>query len=537
MKKLLSVLLCGIMLLSLATGVFASELDPLTRKYNSFEAAMEIWVENNKPLDFLAAVAEEVNMDFKTCAEEVAKTKITAEVKANLSEDYLSGQVYVSYTYSVPVKFGENFKIDAYVKENQWIDYDFSTPENTKILSIQENKFSGKYDYMLMDAESLSESDIESIKRMVELIKTSLTDGIVEWSDISKTAFEKYATVEKTDGYVTATLTEDAFIDMLFDMATGFLSTDAMKDILEFAEVELNEEALEAEIVEMAKETVKSVNIFADNDALTIKFKTDEKGYMTECEEKLHFDFNIAEMAQALGATLEDIAPVTVENSDVDFYICAKATYANVNEGVNVSFPELTEENSRDLYAEIVEIDSMYDDYVLYVPEVIRASYVDGFSTDGKHYVNFEDFINSSNYSYDNLTGSRSVDDMGNVTLVFNSDFVNNVTVTGNVNSDEYTLGEYKLMCNKPFRVINDALYVNVDVLTAVLNCKVRSIEIVYISGTEPNPEPVYNYSLIRPNPGYVEPMQQEAENAFEGAASVGIIGGADGPTAVFVTE
>jgi hypothetical protein len=310
-----------------------------------------------------------------------------------------------------------------------------------------------------------------------------------------------------------------------------------MKDILEFAEVELNEEALEAEIVEMAKETVKSVNIFADNDALTIKFKTDEKGYMTECEEKLHFDFNIAEMAQALGSTLEDIAPVTVENSDVDFYICAKATYANVNGGVNVSFPELTEENSRDLYAEIVEIDSMYDDYVLYVPEVIRASYVDGFSTDGKHYVNFEDFINSSNYSYDNLTGSRSVDDMGNVTLVFNSDFVNNVAVTGNVNSDEYTLGEYKLMCNKPFRVINDVLYVNVDVLTAVLNCKVRSIEIVYISGTEPNPEPVYNYSLIRPNPGYVEPMQQEVENAFEGAASVGIIGGADGPTAVFVTE
>lgn len=554
MKKLMAVICAITMLFSVCISAGAANLEFLVQDYKSYESVEEFMIELNKPLDFLKMFNEEAGFDVQYLVEEILKSKFTATVQGEISEDFLKGKVYTGVNMVIPAGFSDELKVTGEATLHLWMEYDFATVGKEKIALVFKNPLNGKYVYFDF-AEAMASEGV-SLGEMTGEIKAAMAQldvdkYIEEIAAVSKNAYAENAKIEEDGEYVTISFTNDSFVEMIFDMLLGVMDTQYMKDVMSMSgESVVAFDANEMEIA-VAKNMMKSASIFSTDDAYVAKYIVDDKGIMKNAEETIHIEFNICEVAELFGADVESLYPITKENSTVDLTFKSNTAMSKVGETGIVNMPVLTEENSVSLM-ELMGINEPEPDYDYdydYQPEEFW-DYALGFMDRGGFYVSADAFFEAANWDEDNFVGNHAVDENGNVWINITTDNIGSVDITGSVNNDWFMIGEYSMQAKKPFVVksvynwdtyaAEDCLFINVEVLKNVLACKVNSITTYLLddNGVELS-EPECYIELVRPNPGYVavEYDMMEEMPDFLDAASVGIIGGADGPTEVFVTE
>lgn len=554
MKKLTAIICAVVMLMSFSVTGFAAEIDLMGTTITNCDATIEYGMELNKPLAMLEMLNEDAGFDVQYLVEELLKSTMTADVVYDMSDDYLAGKMYMAGNVKLPVSLSEDLKFGAEVTLHMWMDYDFSSVENAKFLMVIKNPLNGKYMYLDMFDEQIV-AEAPEMKSM--LVATFAELDLKKYADdvtaAAKKNYEKYALVTTADGYTVVSFTNNSLVDFFVDYTKDVMETDYMKNAMSLSGgagmIAVNPESIAM--------MVKGLGIFSDTDAFTIKYKTDANGIPTEMEEKIHIQFNICEVAAAFGVGEADMYPLTKENSDIDLTLVAKAMYNKVGDAV-VEMPKLTEENSTSLIDMMTYTDEYYYDEDYYVEYETYQSekfwdYATGRMERGGMYVDLEEFLDSAQWDDDNLTGTVKLFDDA-VVITLTSDNFGTVNVMGSLKEDSYLLNKTQLWGRRPFIAVeeynwetyaaDEKVYVHIDVLNYILGAQVESMTAYLIDENGITlTEPEYYFDIVRPNPGYV-PVEYDDVMAdmpvfppFEGAASIGIIGGADGPTEVFVME
>ena len=560
MKKLLAIVCAVMMLFSFAQPAFAAtketetSLDFMKMDYTSYEGTSEFYVELNKPLDFLSVLNADAGFDVQYLVESLLKTKINAKVQAETSSNNKAAKVYMALNPVIPVEFSEDLKFLADLTGKMWIEIDGTSVENAACKIVVQNPLNGEYIYVdafdavLTGVEDNTEMKQQIVDAMSTVDMTSYDDAT---ADLIK-VYEKYATVEKNGEYVVLKFTNDAFVDTIFEVFEIIFSLEEMQASLEESGLSLETMGITKENIPAIKTMIKGMGIFSDNDAVVLKYKLDKNNYLVESEERIRVDFNIFDVAEALGAAEEDLYPLTRDVADIDMTFITKNTFDKVNEANVVQMPNLTEENSTSLAELIYDEYELNDDYYYeddywadYQPEKFW-NFTSGKMERGGMYVDIEEFFDSAYYDEDSLTGTAVLGENGDVKIDFTSDNFGTVTVNGNIREDAYKLNDIDLWGRKPFITVSEynwstyaadeKIYVHIDVLNYILGAQVESMEIYLLDDIGMSlTEPEYYFDIVRPNPAYVAPTDEDI--SFMDAAAIGVIGGADGPTEVFVTE
>lgn len=526
MKRIIAVICAMAMLFSFACTAQADEWGFLNQQYISYDATVEFYAELNKPLECLAALNEDAGMDVQYMVEELCNAKFTAHVQAEIAQNAQAAKLYMGINSNVPVNISEDLKFGTDVTLHVWMEYNFTDAENAKYIIIIKNPLNGEYMYLDLLDEAVVGSDAEEIKNMMISTYDALNveASVAEITELVKNLYTGNATIGKTDdGYAQISFTNDALVDFGFELVLGMLDTDYMKNAMELSGMDMSDFEVDPAECEQAKAFVKGLGLFADNDAYTMKFKTNDKGQMTEAEERVHIQFNMYELALAMGEDAEYLYPLTKENSDLDVTLVSKAVYSKINEENVVAMPSLTDENSVSLMDALGYNEPEFD-YVVPEYEIYQSEYfwddAKGMMDRGGMYANAEDFIENCYWDEDNLTGEVALGENGDVTMILTSDNFGTVTVKGNLDADEYMLNDIKLWARKPFKVQTEydwegyegveTVYVNMDVLHYILGAKVQSIQ-TYILDEDMKEltSPEYYFEIVRPNPAYVAPAEQ----------------------------
>lgn len=517
MKRIIAIAVTFVMLFSFGVSASASEWDFLKTDYYSYEATGEMYFEINKPMEWLSLFNDDAGFDVKYFVEELSQARFSTTTKVQMNETFDAAKMYLAFNAKTPLNFSEDLKIGTDVTLKMWVEFDFTSVENAKYVVIYKNPMSGKYMYMDLFQQveaGLGEEDAAAMKTMlIETYKAqAVAPGVEELEGVVEKAYSDNATLKKGKDSVTVSFTNDSLVDMLFDLTIGVLDSEYYQNAMAAEGADDILEGVSDEDIAMAKAMVKGLGVFSDEDAMVIAYKLDRKGNVVETEEKIHLDFNIAEIMEVFGLVEENYAPLTKENSDVDLTVWSKAAYEKIG-SAKVEMPVLTEENSENLLAEeyleaeTVEVEE-------YVPENFYFSVV-GKEERGNIYVDAQRFFDINATRADQLKGDVKLDEEGNVTITVSSLYFPEFELRGNIRDDRYYLGEYELRAWRPFTVVetynwetytNDKkVYVSVEVLANMLGCKVESVYTRYMDYggmTLTNPETtVY---MIRPNMGYV---------------------------------
>ena len=553
MKKMLAVLCAVMLLFSFAQPAFAAEaedttLDFLKMEYTSYEGTSEFSVELNKPLKFLSLFNEEAGFDVQYLVESLLKTKINAKVHAETNEANTAAKVYMALNPVVPVELSKDIKLLADLTGKMWVEVNATSVENAACKVVVQNPLNGQYIYV--DAFDAVLTGVEDSSAMKQQLVDSMKNVNTEEYDKVKAElikiYEKHATVEKNGEYVVLRFTNDAFVDVIFEVSESIFAMEEIKTSMEEAGVSLEALGVTKENLPAIKAMVKGMGIFADADAVVLKYKLDKNNFIVESEEKIRVDFNMFDIAEILGATEADMYPLTRDMADIDVTFVTKTTLDKVNQSNAVQMPTLTEENSISLAELVYESyefiedgnneDNYYfeDEYWMEYQSEKFWDYASGKMDRGGMYVDVEEFLDSAYYDDDNLAGSVELNDDGTVIMLLESDVFDSVKVVGNINKDEYTIGSTPLRGRKPFIVVDEynwetysadkKVYVNIDILNYMLSAQVESMTVYLIDEDGiALTEPEYYFDIVRPNYGYVEPTEEDI--SFIDAAAIGVIG------------
>lgn len=535
MKKTIAIICAIAVMLSFAVPVFAfgekENLDFLANTCTSAEQNSAVSFEVNKPLNFLSILNEEVGLDAQYLVESLLKSKINMTVKSNMSEDMKSLEAYVRINPVVPVEVSEDMKFSADINLDLWVKMDLTSEEDSCFMVIVKNPVDGNYLYMDLFDESVSEYVGDARSELTTMLEVFNRDTVKEVNAEALELVKKYATVKNDGEYVVVSFTNDAFVEYVFDFIDKFYFNDNSPVKNENVSEALKELGVTKEVLTQAEFMVKGLGILADNDAMVSKYKLDKDGNIKDGETKIRFDFNLFDVLTCCGLSEADIYPLTRDISDIDLTIVGKTEYTNLN-NTTVTMPVLTEENSKNIFED--EYSDYYpdSDYEIYQPKCF-FNYVNGMIKENDVYVNMSDFSDTVIWDEDNLGCTVLLNQTsGDVILTFKSDNFDTVKITGNVNSDTYYLNGVAIAGNKPFENVDGVLFAKSDVLNCVLGAEISGVTVSYYNWYEKLDTPEFEIELIRPNPGYTE---ESVQDSFD--AAIGIIGGADGPTAIFTTE
>lgn len=540
MKKIVALFCTLTMLFAFAAPAFASvnnegSLAELLTMYMSAEQKSETTFELNKPLKFLSIFNEEIGIDVQYLVESILKSKINITTKCEAREGMKAYKLYMQLNPVVPVEISKDLKFSADLNLEIWIDMDFTNTEDAYFKLICKNPVNGKYCYLDLGAAELSEylGDLDAVAEMLGKLNQ---DAMKEINSKVFAFYEKYATIKKDGDYIEMSFTNDSFVDLLFDIFDEFYLSENAELNNESVAQAWQELGLTKETLPQVKFLMKSLGIFADNDAVVTKFKLDKDGFIVQEESKIRFDFNIFDILSVMGLQEGDVYPLTRDIADLDITIVVKTDYISTNENIDINMPELTEENSSNL---LEESQPSYEETVefVYQPEVFW-NYATGMQNENGLYINMVEFKLDAEWNgdADNLECGLGTNENNDVTLKFKSDNFDTVTLTGNVNSDTYYLNGVAVAGNKPFEIVNGVIFAKIDVLNCVLGAEISSVTVSYYNWTEKLDSPEMKIEIMRPNPGYTESEISEEFFDFPEDATIGVIGGSDGPTTIFVT-
>lgn len=560
MKTFLALICAFANIFSFAGGAYASELDFMDNEILSYEAEGQLKIALNEPLYFIDDLTEYLStesiggtsVDFKRLFESLLGTTFTINTAAEIAPDYLSGKIYSSVSTDAPIEFSDNLKIAVGMKQNMWVDYDLTSTENPKYTVVQTNLLNGKYQLIDLPAMlALDDSDEETNAALLDLLKSALggaKGGSREMVTIFKNLLTGRAKITEDGNTRVIELDSDAIVDIGVDYFCDAMGTEYVTNILKKLE-EIGDTDISVEKVPAAerggiKGAIKELGLFAD-DALKMTYTLDENGRIKTAAAKLHLDFDIRELLKAMGATDEEIDEVfKSDNTGVDMTIECSQTYTSFE--ANVQMPTLTPENTIDVVQQMKELTERFDtpdytyDYTPYVPAFFYMYHIPAEVIDAEnreYYVSIDHSL-SDMYDDDSFTYYIETDESGEITVTYSSDYIPKTVLKAKVGETAYTINGEEKTAKYPFKILEpfDAYYMTMasgDVLKEMFGFEIDSavVDIRYDDAGQMETE-CYIYGH-RPNPAYVP----ESEGELVKAPEIGIIGGADGPTAVFVTN
>lgn len=352
-KKIIALCLC--MILTLQISAFALDDLPFFDKiYTSYEQKATVEFKLNKDFKlFNEFDDEEIDeldkfVNLKKLVERIFDSKTDMVLKANLSDDYLKGQISIEEKAFVPFEINKNLSLDANASVAMWIDYDFTDLENPKFYIIQSQPMFDKY--IKQDLIKMLKEDekvgLIFTKVMADLLNK---DSVLGLNKAYKDLILKYAKITVSGQNYTIAIDNTALkkildegIDYLVNYVKAYLVngnffTQEIVDDMYLSQIE--------PVLNNVKEALENVDILGD-EGIKLNYKTDRKDYIESMGADINIKFNVFDIITLISGYEEEYKDYN--NGVIDFSIKLNAAIENIQKNINIEFPLVTEENSMD---------------------------------------------------------------------------------------------------------------------------------------------------------------------------------------------
>jgi len=478
MKRIISMVLVLLLLLIPSLTVFASGdnevLDALyDTKYLSGELNYKITVDPKSPLPaFLDADGR--------ITETLSNAQILYYLKYNMSEDSKKIQTEMNVDVSFQGMDPVNMK--------HWLDVDLSDAENQKYRIIMKTADNDKFMYMdLVNAADSSQvrvfSDyIDSINTISEeYVKYYKSKFIPEYrqgkyvitmdessvKDLFRNILTRIGRIALN--YYTVPVTESITTDSSVGIIGGADGPTAVfiadgnayeNSSTEAFDTDSIMQEFEKDIEEFF-EKLENVQLFDEN-AVVIEVELDDKNIIKNQMITLNIKMNLADLMKLFNAQNDD---VTRENSDIELSIVMDLSYSNINEQIDIEYPELTEENSIDMLKIMPEQFSIDENKINVIANgQIMNSDVDPVIKDGRIYVPVRAFLNTIGVSDDDIVYHHK----GKVNINYGGTEVKLI-----IGSDIAEINGKEVKLDEPVFTVGDRTMVSSDFITEVFRCDV----------------------------------------------------------------
>ncbi|MCD8049156.1 MAG: hypothetical protein LUG52_06070 [Clostridia bacterium] len=513
MKRLTAAFLAAVMMFAFCVSAGAEGLDFLDKDYTNYSMTATMKVTLNEPLELLNAVSEAdmvdaySGYDLQRIVESLLGSTITMKADCDASADYLSGKMYAEYAVNVPIEFSDDLTIAADAAFKCWIEYDFSDAENPKYVGIFTNPLKDGQ-YFTMDLSDAGELQSEVTQMSAQM--TALMGDTMVLREAMLEAMQNNATVTTDGNKTTLAMTGENVIDMIFDALK--IISDTYGENAQYLTGASMPSKLE---LEAARAFAKTLKIFGE-DAMTQVYTTDEDGYVTKTEQKMHIDLNLYDLLTAFDIDGADIYYLTAENSNVDLTIEVVTEYDKIGVA-EVTMPTLTEENSIDLanqptYDYNLVNQPTYDYWSQweYFYDSADAELVDFNDPYSGMLINAGQFFQSASHDGDNFVCTASYDaESKALTIVYSSDYIDETTLVMTAGSNVYYVnGEERttVLAAKEAASYDGqpTLLIDMGIVGSLLGCSLDDISIYY-NFVDGSAVCEVNASFTRKNFGYTE--------------------------------
>lgn len=327
MKKIIGFVIAFMMFTTTVMANAADGFGEMWKNYyqlKSFSGSIAMNVEVNEPLLFLEDILpNDGTVDYPLMINDLLGSTVTADYSVNVSDDFKKVRMSMVMACDVPVSVNEDFKLDAWVKIRMWIDYDMTDPASPVYKVILKTPLDSKYLVTDMSEKAVDMAEMLT-PEAIDTIADSMIKIIENNGDITKTR-NGYRIKLDNDGMV-------EYIAEAFKIGEPFAGNDADREMF-------------AEMIS-AMDRVKDNLIILGEDGMTVEFIQNGGGDITAAVEEIHFDFNLCDILSLAGT---DADGLTRERADVNVTL-KEATVLSGHNMTVVEIPELTEENSENMY-------------------------------------------------------------------------------------------------------------------------------------------------------------------------------------------
>ena len=384
-KRVISVLCAGGMMMSGITSYAADgDLDFLTKEYKSFEGKIKINAKLNKPLDVLAKIPVGDNyIDLQKLVESALNSTGEYNCKAVMELDSGKMQMEMTGKSNIPLTVNRNLDVDINARQGVWLNLDFSDDENPVYETIMQNPIFDKYIYMDMTSEMMTapasslaviggadgptsiyvsgetgkdsenteviggadeptsiyatdSGEIITVNTPIDTMKNMLNkDTYSQIQNSSVEAMKKNSTVKRNGRNVTVTFTDKGLKQFLAETFKTALEQTGGNYCSMFA----NNDEMGSKLKKLF-----DVPMFNESEALKVEYILSADDYVKSMKSTLNIKTNVFDLVMA--ATGSDAIEMNRDKSNIDLTLYTETNYTSVNGRVNVSLPELTEENS-----------------------------------------------------------------------------------------------------------------------------------------------------------------------------------------------
>lgn len=481
MKKYIAMLLC-VMTASMSVNALAASDDDikaaLTESITSANMKMKMEMGLEK-------ISDDLKEAFGITGDELPSMSADYDIAMNASEDNLIMQM--AMTAAVKMTGVPDGEIEAYM------DMDMSDEKAPKFVYITK---SADYDkYMVMDYSS-----VPGYEQLLDSMNTYSPEKLKEINDNIYAAVPDKKFKEK-NGVYTMTLTDEevksVFESMMLNMEDVMIPVMSVVSTAQVTEEISDDFQITDEMrgeyeadVKKWLEALKGVQIFG-KDAVVISASMDDDKHLKTMGFELKLDTNLYELMGAVSPLIEDMDEETEEfikalkkdSSDITAYLKMDIDMSNVNGEVDVTMPELTEDNTIRLEDMMIDEEKIN---VLYNGIRVKFDDVEPIIENDRTLVPLRKFCNVIGISDENITYEDGVITIknGDTTLVLTIDNDKVQKTVGEVDTETIEL-------DVPATIRNDRTLVPLRFVSENFNCQVEYEKL------EDNPGAViYIYSL-----------------------------------------
>lgn len=367
MKKIISLLLCCILLLS-GTLASAANLDFLTNGALLRYAGNDtVTVEFEMSSGFLNEIIERFGgeeasavVDIAGIIKGIANQSQTAKVAAKVSEDYKRMEVSLEAETVNDIPFNKNLDVTVRARMGMWMDLDYTDAANPKCKLIYSTPAVNKYVVIdLFNTPSLY-ADAQERDKVIALLGAICNRDVMQGlAEKGRALIEKHATISAENSMYTIHFDNAAFCRYLADMICMYVDFYALEGMLE---------PTAADEIKLTVLTALPQLKLLGTDGYTMVYSVTKKRTVQKATMDADINFSLKEIFNAF----EDVTGGWPLESDgrISMRIREELKVTLSGDSVYVTYPELTAENSinyADLFPE-PEIIEPEEDYEAYEP-------------------------------------------------------------------------------------------------------------------------------------------------------------------------
>lgn len=497
-KQPISMLCAAAMLLSGATA-YAEDatLDFLLKDYNSIEGKIKISAKLNKPLDILSKVPIGNDfIDLQKLVESAMNSTGEYNYKTLLDIDSKKMQFEMTGESKMPLTLNRNLDVAVNAKQGMWLNLDYSSSEKPVYELTMQNPVFDKYihmdmvnDYPLaspLDSMSViggadgpaaiyvtdSPEQTEAAYNPVDMINAMLNkEAYAALQKSTVDSMKSNSKAVKSGNKVTVTFTDKGIKQYL---------ADAIKSSYKSMGVDYKSSIENYDEVKASLKKLSDVPMFDENNAMICEYTLDSNGYIKSVKTTTNIKTNVFDLIMAT-ADSETTLELNHDKSVIDLTLYTETEYTKVNKGVNITFPELTDENTFDPFkqGDMTEIEDGAFDYSKcsceYYDMYLGESKINGNKVEFKLINAFEGANVDFNNGKITITKSENAEEDYSDLNWYNSFF--DKTIIINVGSDTVFIDDKaKTVSDIPY-IIGDRTYITNRFIEEITGLKLNYLD------------------------------------------------------------